>query len=171
MDYINQVILAGIVADEPVRRVMGNGKPELVATLATENHWLDGRSGQAMSRTDWHTLVIYGRLGERAHAEMRPGVAVRVEGRLRTRSLNQPGHTQRPVTLVEVVQFVVLDAASEPAAAPADWPADAPAPSRARPFVAVGVQTPFTADFGPYRSEAAPEPETDSDSDPITDFW
>lgn len=171
MDYINLVILAGTVADAPVRRVMGNGKPELVATLTTENHWLDSRSGQPRSRTDWHTLVIYGRLGERAYAQMRPGVAVRVEGRLRTRGLHQSGHAQRPVTLVEVVQFAMLDADSEAAAVTADASVDASMPARSRRFVLAGLQTPFTADFGPYRTEVTPEPETDSDSDPITDFW
>jgi len=37
MDYINHVILAGIFAAEPVHRIMGNGKPEVVVTLTTEN--------------------------------------------------------------------------------------------------------------------------------------
>jgi single-strand DNA-binding protein len=91
------VILAGIVTDEPVRRIMGNGKPEYVVTLSTQAQWLDSLTGQPKSRYDWHSLVIYGRLGDRARAEMHPGVAVRVEGRLRTRGLNQHGRAERGV--------------------------------------------------------------------------
>lgn len=133
MEDINQVILAGLVADEPVGRVMGNGKSEYVATVACKDQWTDSVTGQPRERTDWFRIVIYGRLGDRASEVMKKGVAVRVQGRLRTRDLNNNQYAEPKATFVEVMQFSLLGSDN------------------------ATVSHQFESEFGPLRSEPDPQ--------------
>lgn len=133
LEDINQVILAGLVAVEPVGRVMGNGEAEYVAALACKDQWTDSVTGQPRERTDWLRIVIYGRLGDRASEVMKKGVAVRVHGRLRTRDSNNNHYAERKATFVEVIQFSLLDRES------------------------VTESRQFESEFGPLRSGLDPQ--------------
>jgi len=53
--------------------------------LATTESWKDKQSGEQQERTEWHSVALFGRLGEIAAEYLRKGSQVYIEGRLRTR--------------------------------------------------------------------------------------
>jgi len=53
--------------------------------IATNETWKDKASGAQQERTEWHSIALFGRLGEIASEYLRKGSQVFVEGKLRTR--------------------------------------------------------------------------------------
>jgi single-strand DNA-binding protein len=53
--------------------------------IATSEQWKDKESGEAQERTEWHSVALFGRVGEVAGEYLRKGAQVYIEGTLRTR--------------------------------------------------------------------------------------
>jgi single-strand DNA-binding protein len=53
--------------------------------IATSESWRDKQSGEQQERTEWHRVVLFGRLGEIAAEYLKKGSQVYIEGSLRTR--------------------------------------------------------------------------------------
>lgn len=82
---INKVILVGHLGQDPETRAMPSGSSVANLRIATSESWRDKQSGEMKEATEWHTVVMFGRLGEIAGEYLRKGSQVYVEGRLRTR--------------------------------------------------------------------------------------
>jgi single-strand DNA-binding protein len=82
---INKVILIGHLGADPESRAMPSGMTVANLRLATTESWKDKQSGEQQERTEWHSVALFGRLGEIAAEYLRKGSQVYIEGRLRTR--------------------------------------------------------------------------------------
>jgi single-strand DNA-binding protein len=82
---INKVILIGHLGADPETRAMPSGMQVANLRLATTESWKDKSSGDTQERTEWHSVALFGRLGEIAAEYLRKGSQVYIEGRLRTR--------------------------------------------------------------------------------------
>jgi single-strand DNA-binding protein len=82
---VNKVILIGHLGADPETRVMPSGLTVANMRLATSENWKDKQSGETQERTEWHSVALFGRLGEIAAEYLRKGSQVYIEGRLRTR--------------------------------------------------------------------------------------
>ncbi|MER2494292.1 single-stranded DNA-binding protein [Catenovulum sediminis] len=82
---INKVILVGNLGQDPEVRYMPNGNAVANLTLATSESWKDRNSGQMQEKTEWHRIVIFGKLAEIAGEYLRKGSQVYIEGKLQTR--------------------------------------------------------------------------------------
>jgi single-strand DNA-binding protein len=82
---INKVILIGHLGADPETRAMPSGMQVANLRLATTESWKDKQSGENQERTEWHSVALFGRLGEIAAEYLRKGSQVYIEGRLRTR--------------------------------------------------------------------------------------
>jgi single-strand DNA-binding protein len=82
---INKVILIGHLGADPETRAMPSGMQVANLRLATTESWKDKTSGENQERTEWHSVALFGRLGEIAAEYLRKGSQVYIEGRLRTR--------------------------------------------------------------------------------------
>jgi single-strand DNA-binding protein len=82
---VNKVILIGHLGADPETRVMPSGMTVANVRLATSENWKDKQSGETQERTEWHSIALFGRLGEIAAEYLRKGSQVYIEGRLRTR--------------------------------------------------------------------------------------
>src|ERR1700735_3939172 len=82
---INKVILIGHLGADPETRTMPSGMTVANMRLATTENWKDKQSGEQQERTEWHSVALFGRLGEIAAEYLRKGSQVYIEGRLRTR--------------------------------------------------------------------------------------
>jgi single-strand DNA-binding protein len=82
---INKVILIGHLGADPETRAMPSGMTVANLRLATTENWKDKQSGENQERTEWHSVALFGRLGEIAAEYLRKGSQVYIEGRLRTR--------------------------------------------------------------------------------------
>jgi single-strand DNA-binding protein len=82
---VNKVILIGHLGADPETRAMPSGMTVANLRLATTENWKDKQSGETQERTEWHSVALFGRLGEIAAEYLRKGSQVYIEGRLRTR--------------------------------------------------------------------------------------
>jgi len=82
---VNKVILVGNLGADPETRTMPSGTTVTNIRIATSESWKDKASGAQQERTEWHSIALFGRLGEIAAEYLRKGSQVFVEGRLRTR--------------------------------------------------------------------------------------
>ena len=82
---VNKVILVGNLGADPETRSMPSGTSVTNIRIATSESWKDKASGAQQERTEWHSIALFGRLGEIAAEYLRKGSQVFVEGKLRTR--------------------------------------------------------------------------------------
>ncbi len=82
---VNKVILIGNLGADPETRYTANGTAVTNIRIATSDSWRDKQSGEQQERTEWHQVVLWGRLGEIAAEYLRKGRQVYIEGRIQTR--------------------------------------------------------------------------------------
>jgi single-strand DNA-binding protein len=82
---VNKVILVGNLGADPETRSMPSGMTVTNIRIATSESWKDKSSGAQQERTEWHSIALFGRLGEVAAEYLRKGSQVFIEGKLRTR--------------------------------------------------------------------------------------
>ncbi|EAA7987360.1 single-stranded DNA-binding protein SSB2 [Salmonella enterica] len=82
---VNKVILVGNLGQDPEVRYMPNGGAVANLTLATSETWRDKADGEIREHTEWHRVVVFGKLAEIASEYLRKGAQVYIEGQLRTR--------------------------------------------------------------------------------------
>jgi len=82
---LNKVMLIGHLGTNPEMRVTPNGTNVANFTLAT-NESFKNSAGQLQERTEWHRIVVWGRLAEVCNQYLQKGRQVYIEGKLQTRS-------------------------------------------------------------------------------------
>ncbi len=81
---VNKVILVGRLTRDPEIRTTPSGQTVATIGLATSDRWND-KSGQKQERTEFHTVVVWGRLAEIAGQYLTKGQEAFFEGRLQSR--------------------------------------------------------------------------------------
>jgi len=84
MKSVNKVFLLGNIGQAPETRTLTNGTLLTTASLATNERFKQGDEWK--DRTEWHSVIFYGRLAEIARDFLHKGSKVYVEGRIRTDS-------------------------------------------------------------------------------------
>ena len=84
MASVNKVILVGNLGRDPETRYTTGGDAVTNIRVATTDTWKD-KNGEKQERTEWHTVVFFGRQAEIAGEYLKKGRQVYVEGRLQTR--------------------------------------------------------------------------------------
>lgn len=97
---INKVILIGNLGVDPETRFTQGGAPVTNFRLATSEQWRDKQSSEMRERTEWHSVVCFGRLAEIAGEYLRKGSKVYVEGSLRTSSWEADGQTRYKTEII-----------------------------------------------------------------------
>src|SRR3989344_6296125 len=122
---INKVILIGNLGRDPEVRYTPNGLAVANITIATSEAWKDKQTGENQERTEWHRIVLYGRLAEIAGEYLRKGSKIYIEGRLQTRKWQDKNTGQdRYTTEVVTDSLQMLDskggAAADTTSAPTE---------------------------------------------------
>ncbi|CAL4325551.1 single-stranded DNA-binding protein [Buchnera aphidicola] len=99
---VNKVILIGHLGQDPEVRYMPNGNAVVNMTLATSENWKDKNSGENKEKTEWHRIVLFGKLAEIAGEYLRKGSQVYIEGSLQTRKWQDQNGLERYTTEVIV---------------------------------------------------------------------
>jgi single-strand DNA-binding protein len=107
MRGVNKVILVGTLGRDPEVRYTPNGNAIANLNLATSEQWTDKQSGERQERTEWHRVVIFGKLAEIAGQYLKKGSQVYLEGKLQTRKWQDQSGQDRYST------EVVLDAGGQ----------------------------------------------------------
>src|SRR5215510_8924845 len=118
MASVNKVILVGNLGRDPETKYMPDGAAITNVSLATSFQWTDKASGEKKEETEWHRIVIRGRLAEIAGEYLKKGSQVYVEGRLRTRKWQDKEGQDRYTTEIVADSMQMLGSragAGEPA--------------------------------------------------------
>lgn len=99
---VNKVILVGNLGKDPEVRYMPNGGAVTNITLATSDSWKDKQTGENKEVTEWHRVVLFGKLAEVAGEYLRKGSQVYIEGQLKTRKWQDQSGQDRYTTEVVV---------------------------------------------------------------------
>jgi single-strand DNA-binding protein len=105
---INKVILIGNLGADPEVRFTPSGQAVANFRIATSESWTDKNSGQKQERTEWHRIVVWGKLGELCGEYLKKGRQCYVEGRLQTREWTDKENKKNYTTEVvaNTVQFL-----------------------------------------------------------------
>jgi len=96
---VNKVILVGRLTRDPEIRTTPTGQSVATIGMATNNFWTD-KGGQKQEKTEFHTVILWGRQAEIAGQYLTKGQELFVEGRLQTREYAAKDGSQRRVTEV-----------------------------------------------------------------------
>ena len=101
MAGVNKVIILGNLGKDPEVKFMPNGGGVANLTIATSESWKDKQTGEQKEKTEWHRVVMFGKLAEIAGEYLKKGSKVYIEGSLQTRKwTNQQGQDQYTTEIV-----------------------------------------------------------------------
>jgi single-strand DNA-binding protein len=104
---VNKVILIGNLGAPPELRYTPGGQGVANFRIATNEKWTD-KSGQSQERTEWHRIVVWGKLAELCNQYLTKGRQVFVEGRLQTREWMDKENHKNYTTEVVAQQVTFL---------------------------------------------------------------
>ena len=108
MSGVNKVILVGRLGGDPELKYTPAGQPVAKLSLATSEAWTD-KKGEKQERTEWHRIVVWGKMAEVCGQHLAKGRQIYVEGRLQTRSWDDKASGQKKYTteiVANTVQFL-----------------------------------------------------------------
>lgn len=104
MSGVNKVIIVGRLGQNPEVKAAGNSTVCRLS-VATSEKWK--KDGQDQERTEWHRIVVWGKLAEICGKHLAKGRQVYVEGKLQTRSWEKDGEKRYATEIVaNTVQFL-----------------------------------------------------------------
>lgn len=106
---LNKVMLIGNLGRDPEVRYTASGGAVANLAIATTDTWRDKQSGEQQERTEWHRVVMFGRLGEIAGEYLKKGAKIYVEGRLQTRKWQDQQGSERYTTEIVANDMQMLD--------------------------------------------------------------
>ena len=81
---LNKVLLMGNLGRDPEVRFTTGGTSVANFSIATNESWKD-KNGQLQEKTEWHRIVVWGKLAELCGEYLKKGRQAFIEGRLQTR--------------------------------------------------------------------------------------
>lgn len=115
---INSVTLIGNLGADPEMRHTANNTAVCNLSVATSEQWKDKQTGEKKSATEWHRVVLFGKLGEIAGEYLKKGSKVYLTGRLQTRKWTDKDGVERYSTEVVANEMLMLDGQPSGGASP-----------------------------------------------------
>jgi single-strand DNA-binding protein len=128
--YLNHVQLIGFLGKDPEKRqVRGNGANFTVLSVATQQSWKDANE-EWQSKTEWHRVVAFNRLGESLAESLHKGDHVLVDGLLVSSKYERENGKSKKVKATKVAIFwsVRANSVRRLSRAEADAPTAPPSP-------------------------------------------
>jgi single-strand DNA-binding protein len=105
MGTINKVILIGRLGRDPEERTTAGGTRVSNFSLATDT-W---HSNNGEKTTEWHRVVVFGKIAEQCNQHLHKGRLVCIEGSLQTRSWEKPPGEKHYCTDIIASRVTFLD--------------------------------------------------------------
>jgi single-strand DNA-binding protein len=108
MSGMNKVIVLGRLGQDPELKHTPSGSAVCNLSIATSEKWKDKSSGKDMEKTEWHRIVVWGKMAELCGQYLSKGSQALVEGKLQTRSWDDKDGNKRYTTEINAttVQFI-----------------------------------------------------------------
>jgi single-strand DNA-binding protein len=117
---LNKVILIGNLGRDPEVRYTPGGLAVANFSMATSETWTN-KEGEKETRTEWHRIVAWGKLGEICGEYLSKGKQIYIEGRIQTREWEDKEGNKRYTTEIIALQMLMLgsrESADEPRTSP-----------------------------------------------------
>ena len=111
MASVNKVILIGNLGRDPEIRYTAGGDAMANMNLATTDNWKD-KNGEKQEKTEWHRVVMFGKVAEIAGEYLKKGSPVYFEGRIQTRKWTDKEGQERYTTEVVADRMQMLGSRS-----------------------------------------------------------
>ena len=107
MASLNKAMIMGRLGQDPELRYTPNQNAVTTLNIAT-SEFRTGKDGQRQESTEWHRIVVWSRQAENCHKYLKKGSMVYVEGRIQTRSWDDPNGQKKYSTeiVAQNVQFL-----------------------------------------------------------------
>jgi len=125
INSLNKVILIGRLGGKPDLRVLPQTERQVARfTLATNERFYNTNTREATDRTEWHRVVVWGKLADFCDKYLAQGKQILLEGKLRTRNWQDREGNKRTTTEIEATNIVLLgrreDVSAQPGGAETD---------------------------------------------------
>ena len=107
-NVINKAVIVGTLGKDPEIRYAQNGNAVVNVSVATNESWKDRETGEAQQRTEWHRIVMFGKLGEIASQYLKKGSQAYFEGRIRTNKWQDDSGNDRYTTQIIANEMQML---------------------------------------------------------------
>ncbi len=111
---VNKVILIGHLGADPEMKYGSSGNPFTTFNLATTESWT--KDGQKTEKTEWHRIIVFGKLAEICAQYLTKGKQVYIEGKIQTRSWEDKDGIKRWSTEILCQNMQMLGSAGDTAA-------------------------------------------------------
>lgn len=126
---LNKVMVIGRLTRDPEVRTIPSGQSVVSFSVATNRIWTD-QSGQRQEKVEFHNVVAWRKLAETIGKFLHKGSRVYIEGRLETRSWDDPTGLKRYRTEIIADNMIMLDRPpTQPASVPTVPPEQTSAPA------------------------------------------
>lgn len=109
MAGVNKAILVGNLGKDPEMRYTPNGVAVCSFPMATSDTYKDRNTGERITQTEWHNIVIWRGMAETAEKYLKKGSQVFIEGKIKTRSWEDQQGQKRYTTEVVADVMQLLD--------------------------------------------------------------
>ena len=122
---VNKVILIGNLGKDPDVRHLENGATVANFPIATSENYKDRKTGEKVSQTEWHNIVVWRGLADITERYLKKGDKVYIEGKLRTRSWQDQDGNTKYTTEVVADNLTMLGKSPDNSTSPPSQPAGA----------------------------------------------
>jgi len=95
---INKAIIVGTLGNDPDVKHTASGSTVCNISVATNESWKDKTTGETVERTEWHRVVIFGKLADIAAQYLKKGSQAYFEGKIQTRKWQDQSGADRYTT-------------------------------------------------------------------------
>jgi single-strand DNA-binding protein len=88
--YLNQATIVGRLGNDPEQRFTTSGDAVCNFNMATTERWKD-KAGEKQEKTEWHRIVLFGKVAEIAGQYLKKGSECLIQGKLQTREWEKDG--------------------------------------------------------------------------------
>lgn len=120
---VNKAIIIGTLGQDPEVKYTAGGSAVVNIGVATNETWKDKQTGEAQERTEWHRIVMFGKLAEIAAQYLKKGSQAYFEGRIQTRKWQDKSGQDRYTTEIVANEMQMLGGKSSSSTVPFDPPA------------------------------------------------
>lgn len=128
----NKATIIGRLGNDPEIRYTANQKAVANISVATTENWKDSQTGERKERTEWHRVVLFGKLAEIARDHLKKGALVLFEGSMRTRKWQDKDGKDHFTTEINAEEMKMLSKPSPSSSStsptmqsnPSDYPPD-----------------------------------------------
>ena len=120
---VNKAIIVGTLGQDPEVKYTAGGSAVVNISVATNESWKDKQTGEAQERTEWHRIVMFGKLAEIANQYLKKGSQAYFEGRIQTRKWQDKSGQDRYTTEIVANEMQMLGGKPSSGTVPFDPPA------------------------------------------------